>query len=344
MMEDKRLCYSHLDSIRDTAGKLAGSVTLMEICGGHTNVIMKYGIRKLLPDNVRLISGPGCPVCVASQYDIDCVIELAGRGVPVATYGDMMRVPGSVKSLDGAKAEGGRVFEVYSTTEVIKIREKHPDIIFFGVGFETTSPMSAFLISNDIPVFSVHKLVPPAIKALLAEGAAGITGFIDPGHVSTIIGAKAYRDIKSPQVISGFTPEQVLRSVSILLELIVDCREEVINCYPEAVSEEGNEGALELLASRFKVADSSWRGLGVLPDSGLEVRDEGLDARLIHQDILSGVAEPLKTGCMCGQVLKGLLEPNQCPLYRKECTPTDPKGACMVSEEGGCAIYYRYGK
>jgi len=330
----------HLDKIRTLSEGM--DVTIMEICGGHTNVIMRYGIRDVLPKNIKLISGPGCPVCVSSQFDIDCMLAIAQKGIPVATYGDMMNVPGSQETLDDMRAKGCKIYEIYSTTEVLKLKEKFPDIVFFGVGFETTAPMTAFLLENNVTVYSVHKLVPPAIRALLDD--MKIDGFIDPGHVSTIIGVKAYRDIHVPQVISGFSAEMILRSIRILLEMIKDKKKTVINGYPEAVREDGNIKAQEALKKHFKVVSSEWRGLGKIPDSGLDVKDDRLNAKIKYKNIIDKVEIPKKTGCRCGDVLRGLIEPNECPLYRKPCTPDKPMGACMVSAEGSCSISYRYGK
>lgn len=338
-MNNKELLNKHLDSIKKNASSIKRNIKIMEICGGHTNVIMKYGIRDILPKNIRLISGPGCPVCVSSQHDIDCMIELASKGIPIATYGDMMKVPGTKYNLEDIKAEKGNVFEVYSAAEVIELKKKHPNIVFFGIGFETTAPMTAYLLENNVCVYSVHKLVPPAM-GLLPE----IDGFIDPGHVSTIIGIEEYEKIKIPQVISGFTPEQILRAIGILVGLIKDDRKIVVNGYPEAVTLSGNRKAQQLLEKHFKVTDSEWRGLGTLPYSGLEVRNDGLNAKIRHKKILDDVEIPKPTGCRCGDVLKGIIEPNECPLYKKVCTPKDPQGACMVSSEGSCAIYYTYEK
>jgi hydrogenase expression/formation protein HypD len=338
-MEDKRLAHEHIKRICSIARKL-GHVTVMEVCGGHTNLIMKYGIRRLLPSNLRLISGPGCPVCVSSQSDIDCMIELANNGVPIATYGDMLRVPGSSGSLEQARASGAVVHEVYAATEVLGLREKHPDIVFFGVGFETTAPMTAFLLQNGVTVYSVHKLIPPAL-AVLAH--SGISGFINPGHVSTVIGVAPYRGIRMPQVIAGFTPERLLRALSMLLELLLEGRKAVINGYPEAVREDGNRKAQRMLRKHFRVGDSEWRGLGILPQSGLEVTNVRLNAKKVYRDLLGHLPEPKDSECRCGDVLKGLIEPVECPLYRKSCSPESPQGACMVSEEGSCAIYYRHG-
>ena len=191
-MDDKKILQDHLSHIHNTAKKIKKNITLMEICGGHTNIILKYGIRDILPDNIRLISGPGCPVCVSSQHDIDCMIELAHQNIPVATYGDMLRVPGSKYSIEDIHARKGNVKEIYSTTEVLSLQKEYQDIVFFGIGFETTAPMTTFLLEHDIMVYSVHKLVPPAIEQLLS-GDVRIDGFINPGHVSTIIGTKAYR-------------------------------------------------------------------------------------------------------------------------------------------------------
>ena len=315
----------------------------MEICGGHTNVIMRYGIRDILPQNIKLISGPGCPVCVSSQYDIDCMIELARAGIPVATYGDMLRVPGSMHSLEDIRARGGRIFEIYSTTEVIKLKKEYPDIVFFAIGFETTAPMTAYLLNCGVCCYSVHKLIPPALQ-VLASGDVKIDGFLDPGHVSTIIGVDPYRKIKMPQVIAGFSPERILRALYILMELIRDNKRIVINGYPEAVNEQGNKNAQALLNEHFVITDSEWRGLGVLPMSGMEIADNKLNAKLKYQDILDNVPQPEDTQCRCGEILKGLIEPVDCSLYRTVCTPGNPKGACMVSTEGSCAISFIHGR
>jgi hydrogenase expression/formation protein HypD len=340
---EKEQMKDHIQAITATAEEIKKTVTLMEICGGHTNVIMKYGIRDILPKNIRLISGPGCPVCVSAQHDIDCMIALAQQGIPIATYGDMLKVPGSTSSLDETRACGGKIFEVYSTTEVEKLRKKNPNIVFFGVGFETTAPMTAYLLEQHVCVYSTHKLIPPAL-CLLAEGTMKIDGFIDPGHVSTIIGVTPYKNIKIPQVITGFSPEHILRSIRILLELIQENKPVVVNAYPEAVREDGNRFAQALLKQHFIVTDSEWRGLGMIPGSGLDVRNNEWNAKIKYQHIIKTIPAPKKTNCRCGDVLKGFIEPPDCPLYKKICTPDAPQGACMVSPEGSCAIYYHYGK
>ncbi|MFH1433038.1 MAG: hydrogenase formation protein HypD [archaeon] len=342
MDDDLAIMAGHIGRIKDAALEIGRDVTLMEICGGHTNVIMKHGIRDIMPKNIRLISGPGCPVCVSSQYDIDCTVELARRGVPVATYGDMLRVPGSRYSLEDARSTGGRVFEVYSAAEVLAIKKKYSRVVFFGIGFETTAPMSAYLLSKGVCVYSVHKLVPPAMKALL-KGEVKLDGFIDPGHVSTITGVRPYREIEVAQVITGFTPERILRGISVLCGLVRDGKRVVVNGYPEAVREDGNVLAQRMIDEQFHVCDSEWRGLGAIPRSGLEVRDDALNAKVKYKDVIDSVPVPGKTGCRCGDVLTGVIEPTDCALYARSCVPGNPKGACMVSDEGSCAIYFRNG-
>jgi hydrogenase expression/formation protein HypD len=342
-MDELQASKRHLSEIRKTSKKLSCDITLMEICGGHTNTIMKYGIRDVLPENIRLISGPGCPVCVTPQHDIDSIVGLALSGVAVATYGDMLRVPGSLQSLSQARAQGAKVYDVYSTTEVLEISGKEPDIVFFGVGFETTTPMTAYLLENEKTVYSVHKLIPPAMQALL-HGDVKIDGFINPGHVSAVIGAKAYDGIDMPQAIAGFTPERILRAIRFLVSEIAAGRRTVINAYPEAVRDGGNISAQKKIEKHFKKSKSNWRGIGQIKDSGLEVKSPSLDAKKKYKDIISLIPEPKKTACRCSDVLKGAIEPVNCPLYARECTPKNPVGACMVSYEGSCSISYLYGK
>jgi hydrogenase expression/formation protein HypD len=327
-----------LQKINRTAKEL-GRVTLMEVCGGHTNVVMRYGIRGLLPSNVKLVSGPGCPVCVTSQRDIDGVVELALSGVKVYTYGDMVRVPGTRMSLSDAKAQGARVEIVYSAQEVLK----KSNGVFFGVGFETTTPMTAYLLKNNVTVYSSHKVMMPAMKALL-QGELRIDGFILPGHVSTVAGSKMWRQLGMPQVISGFKPEFLLRAISILLELVKNNKNETVNDYSEAVRPEGNTEAKKLVNKHMKLADSEWRGLGLLKNSGLESRRDELNAKLVYRDVLKNVKSKEPKGCRCGEVLKGIISPEECPLFKKACTPETPKGACMVSEEGSCAIHFKHSR
>ena len=322
------------------AAKGLGKVKIMEVCGGHTHTIMRYGLRGILPENVQLVSGPGCPVCVTSQYDIDCMIELALNGVRVATYGDMVKVPGSKMSLEDARAKGADVQVVYSVDQV---REK--DRVFFGIGFETTTPMTAKLLKDGFVVYSTHKTMPQAMKALAKE--TRIDAFIDPGHVATITGSRAWKELNLgiPQVIAGFSPEAIIRAVCLLLEMIKEKKTGVVNDYQEVVFPKGNTAAKKLVSKTMKQVDSEWRGIGLIKGSGLAPRKKELDARLVFREMLAGVKSTRKSACRCGEVVRGLIEPNECPLFAKACTPEHPQGACMVSQtEGACAIAYVYGR
>jgi len=326
-------------------------VKFMEVCGTHTQTVAKYGIRSVLPKNIKLISGPGCPVCVTAQEDIDAVIELALNGTPIATYGDMMRVPGSKSGmcLDCAKAKGADIEVVYSIEDCFKISKlkknlDNDNLVFFGIGFETTTPMTAVALKKGLTVYSVHKLVIPAMEAMLAMGELEIDCFIDPGHVSTIIGVAPYRKLKVPQVITGFEAVDVLASILMLLRQLKEGRCEVENEYARLVHEEGNVKALNLMNEVLEVADSKWRGFGTIPKSGLEVKNDELNAKIKYREILDEIPEPGEiSGCACGEIIRGLKEPDECPLFRKTCTPDNPMGPCMVSSEGTCNIFYRYG-
>lgn len=327
----------YIEKINQIAKGL-GDVRLMEVCGGHTNTIMRYGIRDLLPKNIKLISGPGCPVCVTSQYDIDCMIELALQGVKVATYGDMINVPGTKMSLRDAQGIGADVKTLYC------IDQMDLDRVFFAVGFETTTPMTARLLEHNTKVFSAHKVMPPAMNAITKE--MKIDGFIDPGHVSTIVGSRMWEELnlKVPQVISGFKPEQLIKSIYLLLEMIKNKEIKVINDYPEVVLPHGNMIARSLIEKTMKPFDSDWRGIGVIKDSGLVPKDEKLDARLIYKDMFKNI-KSVNNGCRCGEIVRGVIEPRDCKFFGKSCTPENPMGACMVSEsEGACAIAYKYGR
>jgi len=317
-------------------------VKIMEVCGGHTNTIMRFGIRELLPKNIELISGPGCPVCVTSQHDIDCMIKLAKSGVPITTYGDMLRVPGSDgESLETirAKEKDAKIVTVYSAMDALKCK----DHVFFGIGFETTAPMTAFLLSKGICVYSAHKIMPPPMK-IIASGELGVDGFIDPGHVSTITGSDIWNEIKVPQVISGFKPDQMIRGIYKLLEAIKSGQKIVINDYPEAVASLGNTAAKKLMNEYFKTVDCEWRGFGVIQNSGLDPAYDSLNAKLKYYKILEKVKSKEIMDCRCADVVKGLCSPYECKLFRTKCNPEHPIGACMVSEEGSCSIYFKYGK
>jgi len=330
----------YIEKIKDIASDM-GEVRIMEVCGGHTNTIMQYGIRDILPDNIKLISGPGCPVCVTSQYDIDCMIELALQGIPVATYGDMINVPGTKTSLRDAQARGADVKMMYSIDQMLNDKDR----VFFAVGFETTTPMTARAYRSGIKVFNAHKVIPPAMRVLTKE--MKLDGFIDPGHVSTIIGSEIWEnlDIPVPQVISGFKPEALIRATYLLLKLIKNGDNKVINDYHEVVFPKGNLIAIKLIKETMKNVDAEWRGIGVIPNSGLTAIDKSLDARIVYKKLFKDIKSTENPDCRCGEIVRGMIEPKECALFGKTCTTQNPQGACMVSEsEGACAIAFKYGK
>jgi len=340
--------------IKELAG--ATRINLMEVCGTHTMAIHKFGIKELLPENIRLISGPGCPVCVTPNSYMDRAIRMSlEQDVLITTFGDMLRVPGSTKSLEQARSQGGNVKMVYSPRDALALAMKNPakKVVFLAVGFETTSPTIAATIAeaenNRIKNFFVlvsHKLIPPAMKALVLNKKIGINGFICPAHVSAIIGLTPYQfladDYNIPCVVAGFEPLDILQGILMLVEMIIEGKAEVKNEYRRVASFSGNKKAQEILEKTFEPADSEWRGLGMIPGSGLRLRKE-LEYRDAEKMIPVEV-EPTKEhkGCGCGEVLQGLIEPPECPLYAKVCNPEKPVGPCMVSSEGTCAAYYKY--
>jgi len=336
--------------------KGAGQIKLMEVCGTHTMAIHKFGIKSLLPENIRLISGPGCPVCVTPNNYIDHAIALSQKkGTLITTFGDMLRVPGSSKSLEQSRAEGGAVKMVYSPQDALKLAEENPDlkVVFLAVGFETTSPAIARTLEEaeeqgirNFYLLVGHKLIPPAMKALVENERIGINGFICPAHVSTIIGLEPYRflakDYNIPCVVAGFEPLDILQGILMLVEMIVSGKADVKNQYRRVASDAGNKKAQELLAKIFEPADSEWRGLSIIPKSGYKLKE-----KYSHRDaekMIPVEVEPSREhkGCRCGEVLQGLIEPPECPLYGKVCTPEKPVGPCMVSSEGSCSAYYKY--
>ena len=331
-------------------------IRLMEVCGTHTMSIAKNGLRQLLPETISLISGPGCPVCVTSQGEIDQFIKLAQLDeVIITTFGDLMRVPGSHSSLQKERAKGADVRVVYSTLDSLEIAERNPNykVVFLGVGFETTAPTIAAAILqarkknlNNFSVISTHKLVPPALIALLENDKVRINGFIYPGHVSVIIGAKAYQSIAEKYqisgVITGFEPVDILQGILMLVELIENNEAKVEIAYKRGVTYEGNKKARDVLYQVFEPEDAQWRGLGVIPESGLKIKDEfrRFDAKAKFQLPVEEVEEP--KGCICGEILSGTKSPFECKLFGDRCIPDDPVGPCMVSSEGTCAAYYKY--
>jgi len=334
-----------------------GPVRLMEFCGSHTAAILKYGLRQLLPSEVEMLSGPGCPVCVTSQGDIDRAVALAQtHGIIMCTFGDMLKVPGTYSSLQQARAEGCDVRTVYSTLDALEIAKQNADksVVFLGVGFETTAPTIAASITlaksqqlRNYSVFSLAKLCPPVMKALLDGGEVKIDGIICPGHVSAIIGARPYefiaRDYGIACVVAGFEPVDVLMAVDMLLEQIKNGKPQVEIAYGRSVSPEGNLHAQELLSEVFEPQSASWRGVGSVASSGYKIRDsyKEYDAERLFEIKTGPAKEPV--GCRCGDVLRGIIKPPECPLFGRVCLPERPTGPCMVSGEGACASYFLFG-
>lgn len=350
---DPRLARRLLDQI---AALSTRPVHLMEFCGGHTHAIMRYGLRQLVPPTVHLHAGPGCPVCVTATAEIDRAIAIARLpGVILTTFGDMLRVPGSDGSLQTAKAQGADVRVVYSPLDALQIAREHPTrpVIFLGVGFETTAPTVAATLlqaeSQNIAnfyVISFHKLTPPAIRAILDAGQVHLDGVIGPGHVTTVIGSEVWRFLPReygiPCAVAGFEPLDILWAIRALVELCETGQAEVVNAYGRSVRADGNRTAQTLLEQVFQVADGEWRGLGRLPNSALILRPmfAHRDAAHVFPVPITSRVEPV--GCRCGDVLRALITPDECPLFRRVCTPQTPVGACMVSSEGACAAYYQY--
>ncbi len=331
---------------------------LMEFCGGHTVTIFRYGIRQPLPTTLEMVSGPGCPVCVTANADLDRAIALAHLpDVITTTFGDMLKVPGSRSSLQEAKANGADIRMVYSTMDALTIARENPDkaTIFLGIGFETTAPTVAASIIHaqekgitNYYVLSLHKLCPPAIHAILNSGEVKLDGLICPGHVSTFIGAHPWglvaHDYHIPCVISGFEPLDILQSISMLVTQIENDEAKVEIAYRRGVRPEGNPAALSLMERVFEPSPAKWRGLGEIPDSGLKLRAEyqPFDAELAFEVTPEPTSEP--EGCLCGEILRGVSTPEDCTLFAKACTPEHPVGPCMVSSEGSCSAHYLFGR
>jgi hydrogenase expression/formation protein HypD len=328
-------------------------VKFCHVCGTHEWTITHYGLRSLLPDSVEVIAGPGCPVCILPAADIDEAIALAKSGVTITSFGDLIRVPGSVTSLQQAKAAGGDVRIVYSPKDAIQMAEKNPDkeFVFFAVGFETTSPSTAIEALNDPPEnFSFlisHRLIPPAMELLLAIDDLNIDGFIAAGHVSTIIGVKPYEVFTvtygMPTVVAGFEPLDVLFAVDMLLQQVREGLARLENEYSRVVSWEGNIRAQKLVDQVFDVVDGRWRGIGMIPKSALLLKKEfeTFDARKKYDLQIEDSRDILK-GCLCHLVMVGKIKPFECPSYMNSCVPESPKGACMVSNEGTCRIWAKH--
>jgi hydrogenase expression/formation protein HypD len=344
-----------LGALGETLAGRPGGVRIMEVCGSHTMAVGRYGIRQLLPPNVTLISGPGCPVCVTAPGYVDAAIELAGRGVTIASFGDMLQVPGSTGSLSEARSAGARVEICYSPRAALALAQAEPEheVVFLAIGFETTIAPVVSLVDlalrervDNLSLLVSFKLVPPALHAVLSDPELNVDAFLCPAHVSAIIGTRGYeavcRDYAKPCVIAGFEPLDILFGLCGILAQLAEGRAAVENLYERVVREEGNPLAQAVTERFLRPAAVHWRGIGLLPDSGMVLRDEfaAFDAEKRFGIVVGPGRE--HPGCLCGDVIKGKRTPPQCPLFAKRCTPMDPVGPCMVSVEGSCAAYYKY--
>ncbi|BAY86158.1 Hydrogenase formation HypD protein [Calothrix parasitica NIES-267] len=345
--------------IQKLGNLLKKPVKIMEVCGGHTHSIFKYGIEELLPPSVELIHGPGCPVCVMPKGRIDDAISIAQNPeVILTTFGDTMRVPGSKISLLQARASGADIRMVYSPLDCLQIAKNNPEkeVVFFAIGFETTAPSTAFTILqaaaeniNNFSMFCNHVLVIPALKALLDNPDLKLDGFVGPGHVSMVIGTNPYefisQEYQKPIVISGFEPLDILQSIWMLLWQLVENRCEVENQYSRLVQENGNQQAIAAINKVFQVRKTfAWRGLDEIPYSGLKINPEYAKFDAEEKFTIPNLKIPDHKACQCGEILKGVLKPWECKVFGTACTPEKPIGSCMVSSEGACAAYYKYGK
>lgn len=358
-LSDPALARQSLEAVIELAGefkKKFGRVpVLMEVCGSHTMAFAKSGLKTRLKDHVRLIAGPGCPVCVTDQKSIDAMIQLAeGSNRILCTFGDMMRVPGSRVSLMKSKTDGKDIRVIYSPLDSVKIAEENPnkEVILLGIGFETTIPILTLAICEaerkelkNYSVWMTTKLVEPVMRALLESGEVKLDGFILPGHVSVVLGKKSFEflavDYQTSGVITGFEPVQLLSGIYKMLKLLLENKHDVLNDYPSVVKDEGNLHAQKLLKQYLQLHDEDWRGMGTIPKSGLVLKDEyaQFDAKKRYE---VSVGEPRKTKCRCGEIIRGLVNPESCVLFNKGCTPAHPIGPCMVSTEGTCAAHYQY--
>lgn len=352
MLSDKE----YLDKMIREIGAVKTEWSLMEVCGTHTMAIAKSGLRELLPENIKLLTGPGCPVCVTAQGDIDAMIDLSRRsGVMIATFGDMIRVPGTDSSFQEERGKGASINVVYSPLDALQLARDNPDreVIFIGIGFETTAPavgsaveMAAAEGLNNFSVLSQHKIVPPALEAIFSDNEIRVDGLICPGHVSAVIGLRAYDELverhQKACVVTGFETRDILEGIVLLLRQLESGRLKSEIQYRRVVRPEGNKVARAVLSRVFEPIDARWRGLGTIGASGLALapRFAAWDAKRKF-DLPEYEDKPIK-GCACGEVLKGKIAPDSCALFGRGCTPIKPIGPCMVSSEGACAAFYRY--
>lgn len=352
--------YRNIKLVNSLSEKIKAITTrnyrIMEICGGQTHTIMRYGIEEFLPESITLLHGPGCPVCVTAAEKIDKAVQISlTEKTILSSYGDMLRVPGSGNDLLSAKASGGNIAMVYSPLEAVELAKKNPDknIVFFAVGFETTAPANAMAVIeakrnnlNNFYILSSMVIVPPAIEFLLSDPENEIQAFLAAGHVCTVMGYEEYIPIaqkfETPIVVTGFEPVDILNGILKAVELLESDKYEVANSYSRAVQKEGNEIAKGVIKKVFKITDREWRGIGMIPGSGLDLNDDYkiFDAELKFK--FNESAGKKDSICIAGEILQGRKKPDECPAFGKECKPESPLGAPMVSSEGACSAYYKY--
>ncbi len=359
--QDPELCRALLEKLDSELTQLGRPVRFMEVCGTHTVSIFRSGLRSLLPKGLEHLSGPGCPVCVTHDSEVAAFLQAAEKkNVIVATFGDLLRVPGpDGRSLKHAMAEGARVNVVYSPLDAVKLAAEHPGdmVVFPAVGFETTAPVIAGALLtargmglSNFCIIPCNKLVPPAMRALLSEKKSGanIDTFLLPGHVAVVLGLNPFsflaEEFGKPAVAGGFEPADILSSLCVMVRMLREGKATVGNTYTRAVKEEGSPRAIQIMETVFRVSSARWRGLGVIPESGLALRDEWQQFDAVQRLGLEVNDTGSIPGCRCGDILRGVLSPEKCPLFGRKCTPEHPVGPCMVSTEGSCAAWYRYGR
>ena len=347
------------EAIQRNVAAIGRPVSVMHVCGSHEQAIARFGLRAVLPEGLQLIMGPGCPVCVTDGPEVDEAVALAAQGARVCTYGDMLRLPGTARSLADAKASGGKVEIVYSVAQAVELAEKHPsdEVVFLGSGFETTAVATAAIALSPAPrnfsILSVHKYVPAAMDLVASIETTNIEGYIAAGHAAIVTGFGIFEPFAArtgcPVVVAGFEPLDILAAIAKLTELMRDERPEVFNAYPRCVSREGNLAAQKTLWKVFRPVTGKWRGIAEVKDGNLDLRPEwaAIDARrrfaIDTAAVRDADAEEEAKGCICGSIMLGLAVPTDCPLYQRTCVPDSPVGACMVSSEGQCRIWHTYG-
>lgn len=351
----KPLAEAVIDKAKEFKRRFGRLPAFMEVCGSHTMALARTGVKQLLMEDVKLISGPGCPVCVTDQRSIDAMIALSeGENRIICTFGDMMRVPGSNKTLLDAKISGKDIRVLYSPVDAVRIAEENPNkqVIFLGVGFETTIPILTLMVGeaekrgiDNFSIWMTTKLVEPVLRHLLEAGEVNLDGFLLPGHVSIVLGENSYQylvdEFNISGAITGFEPAEMLSGIYKLIDMALSGKVAIENNHPAVVSKTGNQVMRQWLEKYLTECDEAWRGMGVIPNSGLDLKPE-YDQYNAKMRFTVEAGEPRKTKCRCGEVIRGLITPNECPLFGKACHPMNPIGPCMVSAEGSCAAYYQY--